>query len=101
MLEKGQTIYIPLPKGQKALISAKFLAIPGPFRAAAIAPKSVAKRAVERNKLRRAVYRAIAGLPSPTKGGIALFFVKNIPPKLLTPAFAEEIALIFEKISSR
>lgn len=100
VLSKGRSIYIPLPAGQKGLISAKFLAMPGRFRAAAIAPKSVAKGAAVRNKLRRAVYRAIASLPTPKNPGIAVFFVRNIPKEPLTPAFAKEISIFFEKISA-
>jgi RNase P protein component len=99
VLEKGQSINLFLPKGQKPLISAKFLAKSGPFKAAAIAPKAVAKSAVVRNRLRRAVYRAIAGLPAPKKGGIAVFFVRSIPKTPLTPAFAEEISIFLQKIS--
>ena len=100
VLERGVSLYIPTEKGQKTLISAKFLAIPGGFRAAAVAPKSVAKSAVVRNRLRRAVYRAIAGIPAPKRSGIAIFFVRSIPKEPLTPAFAEEIRVIFAKLAA-
>jgi RNase P protein component len=98
-LKKGHSIVISLPKAQKSLISAKFLAKPGIFKAAAVAPKSVAKSAVVRNRLRRAVYRAIAGFPTPQRGGIAVFFVRSIPKAPLTAAFSEEISIFLDKIS--
>ena len=100
VLKKGISLKISPLKGRNSLISAKFLAMPGPFRVAAVAPKSVAKSAVTRNRLRRAVYRAIAGLPAPKRHGIAIFFVRSTPKEPLTPAFAEEIKPIFDKIAS-
>ncbi len=100
VLKKGTSIFISLPKGQKGLISAKFLPKPGVFKSAAVAPKSLAKSAVERNRLRRAVYRAILGFPTPKKGGFMIFFVRSIPKTPLTPAFAEEIGIFLNKISS-
>jgi ribonuclease P protein component len=99
VLQKGQSISISLPKGQRSLISAKFIASKGHFRAVAIAPKSVAKSAVVRNRLRRAVYRAIASFPTPKKGATTVFFVRSIPKGPLTPAFAEEIGIFLGKIS--
>ena len=99
VLKNGRSIAISLANSKNSHISARFLAIPGTFRAAAVAPKSVAKSAVVRNRLRRAVYRAIAGLPAPKQGGIAVFFVRKIPKEPLTPAFAEEISIFLQKIS--
>ncbi|HEV8677442.1 MAG TPA: hypothetical protein VN701_01265 [Candidatus Paceibacterota bacterium] len=99
VLKKGISLSIPAQKNQKSLISAKFVASKGHFRAVAIAPKSVAKSAVVRNRLRRAVYRAIASFPTPKKGGTAVFFVRSIPKGPLTPAFAEEIGIFLGKIS--
>lgn len=100
VLAKGSSIYISLPKGQRGLISAKFLPKSGGFKSAAVAPKSLAKSAVERNRLRRAIYRAISSLPAPQKGGFAVFFVRSIPNGPLTPAFDEEISIFLDKISS-
>lgn len=100
VLTKGISIYAPLPKGQKGLISAKFLAIPGSFKSAAVAPKSLAKSAVERNRLRRAVYSAISSLPTPKKPGHMVFFVRSIPKTPLVPAFTEEISIFLQKISA-
>ncbi len=99
VLTKGISLSIPPHMGRNRLISAKFLVLPGKFKSAAVAPKSLAKSAVERNRLRRSVYRAIANLPSPKVGGHAVFFVKNIPKTPLTPAFEEEISIFLQKIS--
>jgi RNase P protein component len=100
VLSRGTSVFISLPKGQKGLISAKFLPKSGGFKSAAVAPKSLAKSAVERNRLRRSVYRAILSLPTPKKAGLMVFFVRNIPKTPLTPAFAEEISIFLDKISS-
>lgn len=99
VLDKGRSIMISPSNGRKSLISAKFLPTSGTFRAAAVAPKSVAKSAIVRNRLRRAVYRAIAGFPAQKRRGIAIFFVRSIPKPPLTPAFAEEIGIFLDKIS--
>jgi RNase P protein component len=99
VLTKGRSLAVSPKKGQKTLISLKFLATPGRFQAAAIAPKSVAKSAVVRNSLRRAVYRAVASLPAPKISGKAVFFVRSIPKKPFTPAFAEEVEALLQKIS--
>lgn len=87
------------PKGKKSLISARFFAKPGPFRAAIIVPKATAKSAVMRNRLRRAAYRALTALPRPKKGGLAVFFVRSVPDGPLTPAFGREIGIFLDKIS--
>ncbi len=100
VLKNGTSVFISPPKGRNSLISAKFLAIPGGFKTAAIAPKSVAKSAVSRNRLRRAVYRAIAGFPTPKMSGHMVFFVRSIPKSPLTPAFGPEISIFLQKISS-
>ncbi len=101
VLKRGTPVFIPTPKGQKSLISLKFLAVPGKFRMAAIAPKSVAKSAVVRNRLRRALYRALASFPTPKTPGMAVFFVRKLPSSLLTPAFAAEVGPLLIKISSK
>ncbi len=100
VLARGVSVRSPIAAGQKPLISAKFLAIPGPFRAAVVVPKSLARKATERNRLRRAVYRAIAGSPAPKKVILAVFFVRNIPKKPLTPAFFTELEFFFKKLPS-
>lgn len=101
VLKKSTSVFISTPKGQKSLISLKFLAASGKFRAAAIAPKSVAKSAVVRNRVRRALYRALASFPTPKTPGLAVFFVRKLPSAPLTPAFAEEVGPLLIKISSK
>lgn len=44
-----------------------------PLRVAVIVPKKTAKSAVARNRLRRAVYRAVAALAAQKTGRLALF----------------------------
>lgn len=87
-------------KGQKTLISAKFIPIAGVFKVAVITPKSVARSAVERNRLRRAVYRAVMSLPVQKNQGIVVFFVRSIPEKPLTTAFVPWVRAVFDKIST-
>lgn len=101
VLSRGTSVYIPAQKGQKSLISLKFLAKTGGFKSSAVAPKSVAKSAVERNRLRRAVYNAILSFPSPRASGYAVFFIRSIPEKPLSRALKPEIGALLEKISSR
>ncbi len=74
------------------------------LRAAVVVSKKLAKRAVDRNRLRRAMYRA---LEQYEKGGTLLahgdvvLFLQKIPPPPLTPAFAEDLALLLKKIYQR
>lgn len=77
-----------------SLLSLKYSAGPKPLRAAVVVSKKVAKKAVERNRLRRAVYRALAPL---TFKGDAVIFVQKIPKDPLTPAFLEELMLLLGK----
>jgi len=68
------------------------------MRAAVVVQKSIATRAVERNRLRRAVYRALSTLPTPT-GARVVFFVQKIPVTPLARAFATEAQGLLKKIS--
>lgn len=75
-------------------LSLKYLPGASPLRAAVVISKKVAKQAVERNRLRRAVYRALAGF----KGhGSAVVFVQKIPLAPVAPAFREELVVLLEK----
>ncbi len=73
-----------------AFLSARYLSAKGGLRAAAVVPKAVAKSAPVRNRLRRAVYRALGELPRSTEGTL-VFFVRKIPPPPLAPALRLEI----------
>jgi ribonuclease P protein component len=80
-------------------LSLKLLILPSPLRASAVVSKSVAKKAVERNRLRRAVYRALssplaASVQSQCKGN-AVIFVQKVPPGELSRPLLADIRKLF------
>ena len=79
-------------------LSMKFITTTNSFRAAAVVPKSVARKAVERNRLRRALYRALGESGFGTKKISAIFFVRAVPKEKLAPAFAGDLAAFASKI---
>src|ERR1700690_3898445 len=80
-----------------AHLSMKFLQAKGPLRFAVVVPKSLARKATLRNKLRRAAYDSIpAALPSHT--GRAIFFVRAVPKEAARTIFREEIGALIAKI---
>ncbi len=83
-------------RSKRALfLSMKFLELQTPLRTSAVVSKSVARRAVERNRLRRAVYQAL----TPLSGhGYAVVFVQKIPPEGMSLAFKEDIAQLFKNM---
>jgi ribonuclease P protein component len=90
-----------MAKGRSARaphLSMKFLNTSQPFRAAAVVPKSLARKAVLRNRLRRALYRALASSPLAAKKISAVFFVRSIPRDALAPAFAHELGALASTI---
>lgn len=74
-----------------AYLSMKYVISPSPLRAAAVVSKAVAKRATERNRLRRALYRALQERHST---GMAVFFIQKVPPGPLKRAFAADLAAL-------
>ncbi len=81
-----------LAQGSRAragALSMRYLASTEPLRSAVVAPKSRFKTAVQRNRLRRAVYRALAELP--TSRGRAVFFIEAVPSLPLTPAYGRDL----------
>lgn len=72
------------------VLSLKYLETFSPLRVAVVVSKKLARTAVARNRLRRAVYRALSEV-SPMKRGHAILFVQSIPKDDLTPAFAADI----------
>lgn len=77
-------------------LSMKYLASPTPLKTSVIVPKSVAKRAVERNRLRRAVYRTL----TPHSGaGNAIIFVQKKPQEPMSAVFAEDVAVLMRFIA--
>lgn len=77
-----------------SLLSAKYIASKAPLRAAVVVSKKVAKKAVDRNRLRRAVYRALASVSGT---GDIVVFVQKVPQGHLAPAFSEELVLLLQK----
>lgn len=71
----------------------------GGMRSAVVVPKSVAKTAVMRNRLRRVAYRALAELQSAANGNMhIIFFVRSIPPPPLSTALRDEIGAIISEV---
>lgn len=66
---------------------------PAPLRAAAVVSKKVAKGAVVRNRLRRALYRALKEVRG---SGTAVFFIQKIPQDALTPAFLTDLKVLYK-----
>ncbi len=79
-----------------SLLSAKYIAGTEPLRAAVVVSKKISKKAVIRNRLRRAVYRALA---SYNARGAAVIFVQKIPEGALTPAFSLELVVLLSKLT--
>ena len=79
-------------------LSMKFLQNKEPFRLAVIVPKSLARKATLRNKLRRAAYDSIGTSLPPSSKGHALFFVRSIPMTPLRTIFKEEATALLTKI---
>jgi ribonuclease P protein component len=77
-------------------LSMKFLQKKSPFRLAVVVPKSLARKATLRNKLRRAAYDSFPTLSQRT--GHAVFFVRIIPKEPLRTVFKEEMATLLAKI---
>jgi ribonuclease P protein component len=75
----------------------KFLQKNEPFRLAAVVPKSLARKAHVRNKLRRAVYDSFPAASS-RRTGRAVFFVRTIPKEPARSVFKEEILTLLAKI---
>jgi ribonuclease P protein component len=73
-----------------ATLSLKLLAGEAPFRCAVVVSKKVAKTAVARNRVRRAVYRALNQTSLPPTGH-AILFVQSIPKTDMAAVFASEL----------
>jgi ribonuclease P protein component len=72
-----------------------FKCISGPefLRVAVVVPKSVAKKATERNRIRRAVYRAL----SPLSGtGLGVVFVQKTLPQPIVQTLKSELSLLLK-----
>lgn len=74
-------------------LSARMVTGTAPLRAAAVISKKVAKSAVERNRQRRALYRALQEIEV---SGSAVIFIQKIPQPPLTPAFLEDLKVLYK-----
>ena len=84
-------------------LSIKFLRTDSPLKTSAVVSKSVARKAVDRNRLRRLVYRALDAAVYKQPGfvgtGRAVVFVQKIPQNTEPlPVFEEEVALLFKNV---
>ena len=79
-----------------SLLSVKYVANTKPLRAAAVVSKKISKKAVIRNRLRRAIYRALSSLEA---HGDIVIFVQKVPEGALTPAFSAELVVLLSKLS--
>ena len=82
------------------LLSVKFIKTGTVLRAAAVVQKSVARSAVKRNHLRRALYQALGALPAPAAHIQGVFFVNRTPkvPQQPLLAFVEDTQTLMKKI---
>jgi RNase P protein component len=78
-------------------MSVKYVANKGFFAAAVVVPKRVAKGAVLRNSIRRAVYKALQSAPSP-RGVHAVFMIDKLPPLPRTAVLGAELERLCGKI---
>lgn len=92
--EEVRTVLSQGRSSRAGSLSMKHLSTKDPLKVAAVVSKSVAKKAVTRNSLRRALYRALV----PFSGeGQAVVFVRAIPKPPLTLAFSRDLAQLLSK----
>lgn len=84
VLARGRSV------GRGKALSLKFLDSPAPFKCSAVVSKKLARTAVKRNTLRRAIYRALQESSLP-KSGHAILFVQTIPPEKPKGVFLADI----------
>jgi ribonuclease P protein component len=76
-------------------LSMKYLTLPEPLRTSVVVPKSTARKATERNRLRRAAYHALVGA---TGQGKVVVFVQKSPQRALQAAFAKDLTQLLPTI---
>jgi ribonuclease P protein component len=91
-----------LKRGHSAraeFLSVKFIKTDTALRAAAVVQKSVVRNAVQRNRLRRALYQALGGI-SPAAHLQGVFFVNRTPkpPQKLLPVFIDDTQALMKKM---
>lgn len=78
-------------RGKRAtLLGIKTLPHSGTFKCAVVISKKIAKTAVARNRVRRAVYEALRKTSLPVSGH-AILFVQAVPKEKLSEAFTIEL----------
>lgn len=80
-------------------LSVKFIREEGPFRAAVVVPKSISRGAVVRNRVRRAVYRALKSLSNSPRAVRAVFFVQKLPQDPIAQFLRTNIESLIQKIT--
>lgn len=88
VMDKGKLVHSPL-------FSAKFLKVVGPSRYAVAVSKKVAKKATDRNKVRRRVYSALRMFPLRIQQGIHAVFM---PKESILKTSFKEIAVGIETV---
>ena len=73
-----------------SVLSAKYLPAQR-LRASVVVSKKVARQAVERNRVRRAVYRALRNVEA---HGTYVVFVQKVPKDPLAPAFLNDLLVL-------
>jgi ribonuclease P protein component len=73
-----------------SVLSAKYMPAKQ-LRASVVVSKKVAKRAVDRNRVRRAVYRALGKVKAE---GTYVVFVQKVPKDPLTPVFFDDLLVL-------
>ena len=83
---------------RSAHLQVKFASSGASLRSAAVVPKTLARKAVKRNTLRRALYRALAASNIRNCKGNAVFFVRVVPKEGPTAVFTEELMLLLPQV---
>ena len=96
---KEVEVTIQLGRSARAgVLSLKYAPTPGHSRCAVVVSKKVAKKATDRNNLRRRVYAALERVVLP-KNIAAVFFVQRIPPTPRVATFTQDILQLCSNIS--
>ena len=85
---------------RSAHLQVKFAPAGTMLRAAAVVPKSLARKATLRNALRRALYRVLAAANTAQISGHAVFFVRGLPKEKLAATFAQELASLLPSLAA-
>jgi ribonuclease P protein component len=88
--EEVQDILAHGTSRRAGVLSLKKIENKGDFRCAVVVSKKLARTAVMRNRLRRAVYKALSETSLP-RHMHAILFVQSIPPRDLVATFSLEL----------